>query len=135
MKYLLDTNVIIDWIRGDQVVISKITKRSQRDFALSNITIAELWYGIHSSKTSLERLSRQLAVASVVSTFQIIDFNQGAEEKYGEVISNLRLISKYKKKDCLDYQIASVAILHNLTLVTRNLNDFKYISNLSITSI
>jgi tRNA(fMet)-specific endonuclease VapC len=135
MIYLLDTNVIIDLINQNPHVESELKKYSQKEFAISNITIAELWFGIEQSKSNQEKMSRLLAVAVVVSTFSIIDFNNGIEEVYGEVVSNLKNIKKYKKKDCLDYQIASTAINQNLTLVTRNPNDFKYIQGLQYATI
>lgn len=135
MIYLLDTNVIIDLIKKDKKIEIKLKKYSQTDFAISNITLAELWYGVENSKDLNQKMTRLLALAAIKSTFKVIDFNNGIEKTYGEIVSKLKSINKYKKSDGLDYQIASTAVHKNLVLVTRNPSDFKYIQDLKYSVI
>jgi len=40
--YLLDTNIISYWMRGDKRVIDRIKKHSPSDLSLSTITLAEI---------------------------------------------------------------------------------------------
>ena len=47
--YLLDTNIISYWMRGDKRVIGRIKKHAPVDLSLSTITLAEILYGIEKS--------------------------------------------------------------------------------------
>jgi predicted nucleic acid-binding protein len=47
--YLLDTNIISYWMRGDPQLINKIKSYSPSDLSLSTITLAEIYYGIEKS--------------------------------------------------------------------------------------
>ena len=47
--YLLDTNIISYWMRGDKRIIGRIKKHAPADLYLSAITLAEILYGIEKS--------------------------------------------------------------------------------------
>ena len=47
--YLLDTNIISYWMRGDKRVIVRIKKHAPSNLALSTVTLAEILYGIEKS--------------------------------------------------------------------------------------
>ena len=47
--YLLDSNIISYWMRGDPQLINKIKSYSPSDLSLSTITLAEIYYGIEKS--------------------------------------------------------------------------------------
>lgn len=42
--YLLDTNIISYWMRGDKRVIGRIKKHAPSDLSLSTITLAEILF-------------------------------------------------------------------------------------------
>jgi predicted nucleic acid-binding protein len=60
--YLLDTNIISYWMRGDKRVIGRIKKHAPADLSLSTITLAEILYGIE--KSSLYRILGRTAIPS-----------------------------------------------------------------------
>lgn len=45
MKYLLDTNAIIEMLRGNRLFLDSIEKHGRLNCFISEITIAELCYG------------------------------------------------------------------------------------------
>lgn len=47
--YLVDTNIISYWMRGDKRIIDRIKKHSPAELSLSTITLAEILYGIEKS--------------------------------------------------------------------------------------
>jgi len=59
--YLLDTNIISYWMRGDRRVIDRIKKHSPSDLSLSSITLAEILYGIE--KSPMKKKERRLKIS------------------------------------------------------------------------
>ena len=62
MKFLLDTNVISDFVRGDAVVQSNLRTSAPADVAVSAITVMEIAYG-------LARNPRKVMITHNVSEF------------------------------------------------------------------
>jgi len=68
--YLLDTNIVSYWMRGDPAVMAQIKERSPSDFSLSAITLAEIWYGIEKYPVKKEeRRSKIERISSLVSIY------------------------------------------------------------------
>ena len=53
--YLLDTNIISYWMRGDRRVIDRVKKQAPSNLFLSTITLAEILYGIEKSTVKNEK--------------------------------------------------------------------------------
>lgn len=47
MKYLLDTDICVYWLKGRQEVREKIKEMNLDDLAISVITLGELQYGAY----------------------------------------------------------------------------------------
>ena len=69
-------------------------------------------------------------IADLLQEVTILDFDLACAEKFGEI--NGDLLSKGITVPALDLLIASVALVHNLTLVTHNTADFQNIPNLRL---
>jgi len=116
-KYILDTNVVLDFMgknfpENTQNTLAEII---DEELNISLITKIEL-LGFSDVNQNLE---------DFVSCANILALNDSIVNK------TIELRRKYKKK-LPDTIIAATAIVHNLTLVTRNTSDFKNIENLSI---
>ena len=68
--YLLDTNIISYWMRGDPQLINKIKSYSPSDLSLSTITLAEIYYGIE--KSPIKKKERRLKIPFLVSSGLVI---------------------------------------------------------------
>jgi predicted nucleic acid-binding protein len=47
--YLLDTNIVSYWMRGDEKLIAKIKSHKPSELSICTITLAEINYGIEKS--------------------------------------------------------------------------------------
>ena len=68
-KYLLDTNICIYFIKGQYNLNRKIAEIGEQNCFISEISVAELKYGIENSKT-IE--SMRIVVEAFISKFAII---------------------------------------------------------------
>ncbi len=65
--YLLDTNIVSYWMRGDTKVIEQLKKHAPSELALSTITLAEILYGIEKSPVKKrERLHKIQQITSLL---------------------------------------------------------------------
>ena len=126
--YLIDTNVISEARKGRQSNrgVSAFFRQVIKDETpvyISVVTIGELRRGIEkirhrrdfSQADELERWFR-----SLLETYcdNIIGFDREAAQVWGK----LRVPHH---ENALDKQIAATALIHDLTIVTRNLDDYK----------
>jgi len=122
---LCDTNVIIEALKNNPVVIQTIEKIGLERIAVSVVTVMELYYGaLH--KAELKKIKRHL---SSIRVFQI-------DEAISVAASEL--IERYAKSNGLqipDALIAATSINRDLQLYTGNTKDFIYIENISLWSI
>ena len=122
---LCDTNVIIEALKKNPVVIQTIEGIGLERVAVSVVTVMELYYGaLH--KAELKKIKRHL---SSIRIFQI-------DEAISVAASEL--IERYAKSHGLqipDALIAATSINHNIQLYTENARDFKYIEKISLWSI
>lgn len=125
---VLDTDVIIDFLRGDKKTKEKINKLSKEGELLktTSINTFELFKGAFRSNQSNARDE----LAGLLANLKVLDFGYEESEETGRVFEYLR--AKGNNIDILDLMIASVAITNNEVLVTRNTNHFKRISGLEL---
>lgn len=128
MKYLLDTNICIYLIKGnDEKLIKKFVKHSPIDFAISSITVSELWYGCYKSIKKEENIT---ALTEFLQPFEIINFDEHAAETYGSIRNQLEKNGTII--GAMDMLIASIALSNNLILLTNNEKEFNRVPKLKI---
>jgi len=117
-KYLLDTNICIYFLKGKYGLNDKIQEIGLENCLLSEITIAELKYGVENSiqkERNRKNTEDFQAKFDIIPIFPALDIF--AKEKS-------RLKSKGAILDDFDLLIGSTAVFNNLILVTRNVSDF-----------
>lgn len=126
MKYLLDTNICVYFLNGQFSLREKIREIGFDNCVVSEITIAELKYGIAKS-TKKEKNTQTLETfqskIEILPIFPALDIY--ATEK-------ARLKIKGKILDDFDLLIGATAIANKLTLVTRNTSDFNRLDGIVI---
>ena len=123
---LLDTNVVVAFLNGDNLMLKNIKDEINR-IALSSLVVAELDYGAkvsHRAKENLEKLYRFIDVV------QVVPFDIECAKMFGTIKSKLRSIGKLTGE--VDALIAATAMAYNATLVTANRKHFENIEGLKI---
>ena len=109
MKYLVDSNIIIYHLNNECIATDFLEKNYQ-NIAISQVTYIEVLSFPFNNKELRE-------VKKLLLYFRILDITSAISE---QSIQN-RQVKKIKIPDNI---IASTAMVHKLTLVTRNTKDF-----------
>jgi tRNA(fMet)-specific endonuclease VapC len=131
-RYLLDTNVLSEPIRKkpDATVIAKLREHGG-ELATSSIVWHEMTFGVQLLKSSRKRSAIERYLREVISTaLPILSYDAVAAEWHGE--QRARLSKRGLTPAFADGQIAAVAAVHDLILVTDNLRDFEHYSGLRV---
>ncbi len=130
MKYLLDTNVLSEPLKltPDKSVISMLEKH-QHEIVTAAPIWHELQYGCRRLPRSRKREVIEVFLVDVVrKNMLILPYDDRAAEWHAKERSRLSL--KGKLLAFVDSQIAAIAKVNGLVLVTRNVKDFKLFSGL-----
>ena len=128
MKFLLDTNTCIIYLRGKNLTLKqKLESINTEDIAICSIVKSELFYGaLKSAKPERNLAAQQEFLAQFIS----LPFDDSATMIFGTI--RTRLESLGTPIGPYDLQIASIALNHNLTLVTHNTREFKRVNDLQL---
>ncbi len=117
-KFLIDTNIIIDTL-GFVMPVSVKNKIADMEMIVSAITYIET-LGWHKITSKQLQAATELLDASCVLPIDELVMDKAVQ------------IRQKKKTGIGDAIIAATALVHNLTLVTRNVMDFKSIEDIKI---
>ena len=130
MKYLLDTNIISEFIskKPNQKVLNYVSSLDENDIYLSVITIGEIRFGIE--KLDQEYQSKKIEMLSswldndLMQRFEgrIVDIDKETMLKWGEINGQLQKMGR--PMPIMDSLIASSCLAKEFVLITRNTKDF-----------
>lgn len=130
MRYLLDTNVCVDYLNGRfPAVTERIQQSSPQDLCTSSIVVAELRYGADRS-SSRHRNHRRLDV--LTAEIACVGFDVQAAAIYGRVRADLE--AKGSPIGANDMLIAAHALSLGVVLVTDNRREFERVEGLEVES-
>ena len=123
--YLLDTNVISELRKGGRAnhgVTAFFATLAAEDIYLSVVTIGEIRRGLENlrARGDREQAGRLEAwLDKVVTDFsdRILEFDLDCAQVWGKLMSP-------HPQHPIDKQIAAIALIYDLTVVTRNTDDF-----------
>ena len=126
MKYLLDTNACIVYLnQTNSSILSKMQDVKPSDILLCSVVKSELIFGAKKSRRVAENLGK---LEAFFSNFQSLPFDDRAAEVYGGIRADLEkkgiVIGPY------DMQIAAIALINELTLITHNSQEFERVIGL-----
>lgn len=121
--YCLDTNIVVDILRGDVPLAEKVDNVFEEgfDIFITPVSLCELYRGAYAHQNSTKKVEE---LDSFISNFEIIDFDTDSCKVFGKEYVRLSKIGKLKKE--FDLMIACIAKAHGLILVTRD-KDFENI--------
>jgi len=85
--YLLDTNIVSYWMRGEPTVTARIKERTPSDLSLSAITLAEILYGIE--KSPVKKKERRSKIEKISSLLSVYPFGEAAARSYAVIRAQL----------------------------------------------
>lgn len=119
---LCDTNILIEFLRGNAPIVQQLQVIGQAQIAASAITQAELLFGAR-DKRELQSLQKML------SSVQILPVTPAISDRFIQLIASYSLSHRLAIPDAL---IAATAIEHGMSLYTLNLKDFRFIAGLHL---
>ena len=120
-KVILDTNILIEILKGDKRTIAKV-ESLKRELCISSITAMELFYGAR-DRAEVKKLEKFILL------FTLLYPDEALSRKAME------LVKQYAKSHSLDIPdslIAATALTQNCELFTYNRKDFRYIDGLKL---
>jgi len=124
--YLVDSDVLINFLKGEEQAVKTIKKLQNRPFYLSIISVGEILEGLLETKNK----KRLTSFKELLQTVIVINIDFLIIEKFSLIRKSLR--QKGLLIDNFDLLIASTCLVHNLVIVTGNISHFKRIPGLKM---
>jgi hypothetical protein len=134
-RYLLETNVLSEWMRPqpDSAVLTWVGQQSPDRLYTSAITVAEIEAGLALMPTGQRQRALQAAAWAMFEqdfADRLWAFDVSAAHVYAVVKAQRSRAGR--PIGHADAQIAALALLHRARLVTRNVADFTGIDGLGV---
>ena len=128
MKYLLDTNVLSDFARGEQAVMARLRQEAPLQLAVSVVTGMEVEYGLARHPNLARRVRETMRM--LLNTISVLPF----EREDARVAARLRasLNSQATPIGAYDLLLASCALRRGLKIVTHNAREFARVGGLGL---
>ena len=134
LKYLLDTNIVSEPLRPKpQHGVLRKLRRHEDEIAISSVVWHELRFGAERLPPSRRRdVIVQYLNEVVLATMPILDYDRAAAEWHAR--ERARLAARGETPPFADGQIAAIAFVNELILVTFNDADFRQFEKLRVLS-
>ena len=126
---ILDTNIISELMKPspDSNLWKWFDTVENTPLFITSITVAELRYGVSVLPMGKRQTQLSREVTGMIHeqfSERVLGFNQASAEVYGVLLARLRSEGiTMSQNDCM---IASIALIHDVPLVTRNSRDFEH---------
>ena len=120
-KLVVDTSVIIDFLRSKNKADSLLYEIAQEDLSISIVTHTELYAG----KSVWENSEAKEALEKVLAGMSLVTLDKRISERAGHIKS-------YTDISLIDALIAATALIGNKELATLNLKDFEKVKGIKI---
>ena len=125
----LDTSVLIDNLRGKTQTVEFIKRLEEAGATLSTTTINsfELYYGAYRSRRREKNLT---ATRTLLTRLVILDLTDESSNKAGRILAYLE-----EEGDLIGFRdalIAAIAMNHETTLATSDIQDFSRVPDLQV---
>src|SRR5919199_3176277 len=122
MGYLIDTDWVVDHLAGDEEANRLLSRLSEEGIAISIITYIEIYQGVLRSPTPKEAEQK---LQAFIDTVSVLSISPAVARRCAPIRETLRKQGKEFRRRAFDLLIAATALEHDLTLVTRNREDYE----------
>lgn len=129
----LDTTILIDLLSRTSArkrqAVRKVEELAEKGQALTTtrFNVAELYVGLAKSTRPEED---EEAIGTLLHEFEVLEFNDAAARVFGSITGFLQQIGS--PTGDMDVLIASTAMVHGHSLITRNARHFRQIPHLIV---
>lgn len=127
MSYLVDTDIVIGWLKGRQREVALLRELSQDELAISLITYGEIYEGLYYGR---DVQSHTALFGQFLRWVDVLPLNRPIMRRFAQVRGQLRQSGQLINDS--DLLIAATALHHDLTIVTHNLRHFSRIPHLRL---
>ena len=127
ISYLIDTDRIIDFLKGDAKTVEELTSLLDEGLGVSVISLAELYEGVYGSDNTERHMK---GLDDFLTGVTILEIDSEISKIFGKKRATLR--KEGKLIDNFDLLIASTCLHYDLTLITNNTQHFERIEGLNI---
>ncbi len=128
--YLVDTDWVIHWLHDHEPIQRRLEELRIRGLALSAVSLAELWEGVHYSRNPQES---ERGLHDFMQLVSLLGVDEETCRLFGKERGRLR--AEGKRIGDFDLLIGVTARQHDLTLLTNNRRHFENIEDLRIESL
>lgn len=128
MRYLLDTNVVSDFVRGEAAVIARLQQEAPSNLALSVTSELEIEYGLQRVPQIAVRVAS--AMRQIIEAVILLPFER-EDAKLAAVLRN-QLAAAGKPISPYDLLLAATALGRGLVFVTHNAREFERVPGLNL---
>ncbi len=132
LAYLLDTNIVSEPLRPnpDQHVL-ELLKQNQHELAIASLVWHELLFGYERLPDSTKKRAIEAYLNDVVAgSLPVLPYDARAASWHASERARLTAIGK--TPSFVDGQIAAIAAINDLTLVTANISDYANFKELRV---
>lgn len=127
MKYLVDSDWIVDCLHGSQPALQTLSRLASRGLAISIISVAEVYEGAYGQADPETHLQ---TFRTFLRAFTMLTLDDATADRFARLRAKLRREGRAPAD--FDLLIGATALEHALTVVTRNVRDFSRIEGLEI---
>ena len=128
MRYLLDTCVTSDFVKGDANVQARLKAERPSDIAISSITLMEIHYGLSLNAARAKKITP--IIQSILQMISVLPYEDN------EALATARIRASLKQQGTpigpYDVMIAGTAQANGLIMVTSNVGEFQRVQGLTI---
>lgn len=121
---LIDTNIVIDYLRQKPLAVAFVNQYGKDNLALSPIVVMEIFQGVL-DKVDFQRTRKAL------NGFKVLDLDPAIAQLAMQLQQQYILSHHIGIPDAL---IAATALVYNLELRTYNLKDFRFIPGIQVSN-
>lgn len=124
MTFLVDANVLSEPTKPapDPKVLAWL-RHNERDLTVDPIILGEIRFGIHLLRAGRRRQRLELWFNEGVTRIACLPWDAAAGLRWAQLLADLR--QRGQAMPIKDSLVAATALLHGLTVVTRNVSDFE----------
>ena len=132
---LLDTNIVSEVMKvaPSETVLDWLNREESSSLYVSAVTIGEIAYGLHILPDGKRRLRLNEKFEQFIALAfaqRILDYDEPAARVYGEIMGSRKELGR--PMSAPDGQIAAIARVNELVIVTANVKDFRRFEGLEV---